>query len=104
VIEPDPDPKPRKSRLYRDRDEKLYLAFAGYCAVVFLLVKLSYGSIGGYLLTATALPIVTLIALICFQVASKRRVSPLAFVLVFAGILLIACWCLFIAAEASAAV
>jgi hypothetical protein len=87
VNDPEPHSKRRESRLYGDRDDKLYLAFAGYGVVVFLLVKLSYGSIGGYLLTATALPILSLIALTSFQVASRRRASPLAFLLVFAGIL-----------------
>ena len=100
----EPDSKRRESRLYRDRDDKLYLAFACYCIGTFLLVKLSYGSIGGYILTATALPLLSLIALICFQAATHQRPSPLAFVLIFAGILFIASWCLLIAAEASAAV
>jgi len=101
---PEPDPERPPSRWYRDRDDRLYFVFAGYCMAIFLLMKLSYGSIGGYLLTATAVPLLAVLALIGFQASTRRRPSPLAFVLVFAGILVVAFCCLLIAAEASAAV
>ncbi|MCW1926222.1 hypothetical protein OKA05_26935 [Luteolibacter arcticus] len=89
---------------YRDRDERLYVALMGYCLVSFLLVKLSYGSVSSYLFTAIVVPLLALIALIVFQVSARPRPSPLAFALVFAGILGVAYGVLLIAAEASAAV
>ena len=104
VNESEPSLQRKTSWMYRARDEGLYLAFAGFGVATFLLVKLPLGSVAGYIVIATLVPAITLIALIYFQVVARPRPSPLAFGLVFVGILFVAYRVLLIAAEASAAV
>ena len=104
VNESEPNLQRKTSWMYRARDEGLYLALAGYGIATFLLVKLPFESIAGYIVIATLVPALALIALIYFQVVARPRPSPLAFGLVFVGILFAAYRVLLIAAEASAAV
>jgi len=90
--------------MFRSRDPLLYASFACYAVATVALLALSYGSISGYIALGTVVPGIAVVALIVFQVSARPRCSPLAFCLVFAGLLTVAFVALHIAAAASAAV
>ena len=92
------------SNTFRPRDRAVYGSFICYCLGCVALFGLSEGSIQAYITLGTLLPGFALLLLIAFQVSATDRCSPLAFCLVFVGILILAFVSLNIAAEAAASV
>lgn len=92
---------------FRPRDRALYIAFVVYLVFVFGIMTLLYGSfrfIDAGFAFGTFIPAFALLFLIAFQLSARPRCSPVAFCLVFAGLLVSAFFAIAIAGAASAAV